>query len=110
MPDVAAVLDLLSWMMLLAGAGFLLAGGIGVMRLPDLYTRIHAASLTDTLGTVLIMGGIMMQAGLTLATIKLAVIVLFLLLTGPTATYALANAALLSGLTPGNPDVAEDQT
>lgn len=107
-PEVAAVLDVLSWIMLLAGGGFVLVGGIGVMRLPDLYTRMHAASLTDTLGTMLILGGIMVQAGLTLATVKLFAIVLFLLLTGPTATYALANAALLSGLTPRDTQLPED--
>ena len=50
--------------------------------------------------TILIFVGMMLQAGLTLATLKLAAIMLFLLLTGPTATYALANAALLSGLKP----------
>ena len=105
---MAVALDVLSWVMLLVGGGFVLVGGIGVIRLPDLYTRMHAASLTDTLGTMLILGGIMLQAGLTLATIKLAAIVLFLLLTGPTATYALANAALLSGLRPRNADLPED--
>jgi len=105
---VAAALDMLSWVMLLGGGGFVLVGGIGVIRLPDLYTRMHAASLTDTLGTMLILGGIMLQAGLTLASIKLAVIVLFLLLTGPTATYALANAALLSMVMPRDADLPED--
>jgi len=105
---VAAALDMLSWVMLLVGGGFVLVGGIGVIRLPDLYTRMHAASLTDTLGTMLILGGIMLQAGLTLASIKLAVIVLFLLLTGPTATYALANAALLSQVMPRDADLPED--
>jgi len=108
MPDVAATLDMLSWVMLLGGGGFVLVGGIGVIRLPDLYTRMHAASLTDTLGTMLILGGIMLQAGLTLASIKLAVIVLFMLLTGPTATYALANAALLSMVMPRDADLPED--
>jgi multicomponent Na+:H+ antiporter subunit G len=73
---------------------------VGALRLPNFYTRIHAASLTDTMATILIFVGMMLQAGLTLATLKLAAIMLFLLLTGPTATYALANAALLSGLKP----------
>ncbi len=94
---MAQLFDILSWIMLLCGAGFVLVGGIGILRLPDLYTRMHAASLTDTLGTLLLLSGIMLQAGLSLATIKLIAIALFLLLTGPTATYALANAALLSG-------------
>jgi len=105
---VALLLDVFSWVMLLAGAGFVLTGGIGVLRLPDLYTRMHAGSLTDTLGTLLILGGIMLQAGLSLATIKLAAIAIFLLLTGPTATYALANAALLAGLLPKDADLPDD--
>lgn len=105
---MALALDVLSWLLLLAGGGFVLVGGIGVVRLPDLYTRMHAASLTDTLGTLLILGGIMLQAGLSLATIKLAAIAVFLMLTGPTATYALANAALLSGLLPKDAELPED--
>ena len=88
---------LLSTLLLLSGSAFILIGGIGVLRMPNLYTRLHAASLTDTLGTLLILAGIIVQAGFTLAAIKLAAIALFLMLTGPTATYALANAALLSG-------------
>lgn len=105
---MALALDVLSWILLLGGAGFVLIGGIGVLRLPDLYTRMHAASLTDTLGTLLIIGGTMVQAGLTLASVKLAAIAVFLLLTGPTATYALANAALLAGLLPRDADMPED--
>ena len=105
---MAQVLDILSWVALLAGAGFVLVGGIGILRMPDLYTRMHAASLTDTLGTLLLLLGIMLQAGLTLATIKLAAIAVFLLLTGPTATYALANAALLSGVQPKDAELPED--
>lgn len=94
------ILDIASWVLLLAGAGFVLTGGIGSLRLPNFYTRMHAASLTDTMGTVLILTGMMLQAGLSLVTIKLIAILVFLLLTGPTATYALANAALLSGMKP----------
>jgi len=98
MIDVA--LDILSWMLFILGGACVLIGGIGGLRLPNFYTRIHAASLTDTMATILIFLGLMLQAGLTLATVKLFAIMLFLLLTGPTATYALANAALLSGLKP----------
>jgi multicomponent Na+:H+ antiporter subunit G len=91
---------LLSAALLLTGSAFVLIGGIGVLRMPNLYTRLHAASLTDTLGTLLILAGIIVQAGFTLAAIKLVAIAMFLMLTGPTATYALANAALLSGTMP----------
>jgi multicomponent Na+:H+ antiporter subunit G len=93
-------LDILSWILLTLGGACVLIGGIGGLRLPSFYTRIHAASLTDTMATLLILAGIMLQAGLSLPTLKLLAIMLFLLLTGPTATYALANAALLSGLKP----------
>lgn len=94
------VLDIFSWVLLILGGVCVLIGGIGGLRLPNFYTRIHAASLTDTMGAILIFVGMMLQSGLTLATLKLFAIMLFLLLTGPTATYALANAALLSGLLP----------
>lgn len=102
------MLEILSWAMLLGGGGFVLIGGIGILRMPDLYTRMHAASLTDTLGTLLILLGIMLQAGLSLAAIKLVAIAIFLLLTGPTATYALANAALMSGLMPKDTHLPEE--
>mgnify|MGYP000438140427 CR=1 FL=1 len=74
-----------------ARGAFVLIGGIGALRLPGFYTRLHAASLTDTMAAILILGGIMLQAGLTLATIKLVAILLFLLLTSPTASNALAS-------------------
>ena len=94
------VLDAISWIMLTAGGFFVLVGGIGALRMPNLYTRMHAASVTDTVGAALVLGGIMVQAGLTLATIKLAAILLFLLITSPTSSYALAHAALLAGIKP----------
>ena len=100
MIDIA--LDVLSWILLSLGGACVLIGGIGGLRLPSFYTRTHAASLTDTTATLFIFTGIMLQAGLSLATMKLLAIMVFLLLTGPTATYALANAALLSGLQPGS--------
>jgi multicomponent Na+:H+ antiporter subunit G len=93
-------IDILSWIMLTAGGAFVFIGGLGALRMPNLYTRMHAASLTDTMAAVLILGGIMLQAGATLASIKLAAILLFLLITSPTASNALASAAILSGLQP----------
>ncbi|MBT8436953.1 MAG: monovalent cation/H(+) antiporter subunit G [Gammaproteobacteria bacterium] len=80
------------------GGVFVFIGGLGALRMPDLYTRMHAASITDSIGPVLIITGIMLQAGLSLASIKLAAILLFLVLTGPTASNALASAALLAGI------------
>jgi len=94
------LLDILSAILLFTGAFFVFVGGFGVMRMPEFYTRMHAASLTDTGGAALILIGLMLQGGFTLIPLKLAAIFLFLFLTSPTASYALANAALLSGVKP----------
>ena len=83
-----------------AGLVFVLAGAIGVLRLPDFYTRMHAAGVTDTLGAELIIFGLMLQSGLTFTTAKLALIALLLFLTSPTATHAVANAAHKADLKP----------
>ncbi len=96
-----AILDFGSWILLSLGGLFVFIGGVGALRMPDLYTRMHAASLTDTMGSVLIIGGVMLQAGASLAAVKLAAILIFLLFTGPTASNALASAAVLSGHRPG---------
>ena len=92
------VYDIISWVLLTAGGLFVLVGGIGAIRMPDLYTRMHVASVTDSTGAILVLVGIMFQAGLSLATLKLIAILIFLLFTGPTASNALASAALLSGV------------
>lgn len=97
-------IDALSWTLLTLGGFAVLVGGIGALRMPDLYTRMHAASVTDSLGAILVIAGIMLQAGLSLATIKLAAILLFLLLTSPTSSNALASAALLAGTKPLSED------
>ena len=97
---IATAVDVLSWLLLCLGGAFVAIGGIGALRLPNFYTRLHAASLTETMATILIFVGMILQAGLSLAAIKLAAIMVFLLLTAPTASYALANAALQSGMRP----------
>ena len=104
-------IDGLSWLLLTLGGLAVLIGGIGALRMPDLYTRMHAASVTDSLGAMLVIAGIILQAGWSLAAIKLAAILLFLLLTSPTSSNALASAALLAGtrpLTEADPDASGD--
>ena len=100
-------LDILSWLLLTAGGVFVLVGGIGALRMPNLYTRMHAASVTDTMGAVLVIAGAMVQAGPSLVAVKLAAILLFLLITSPTASYALASAALLAGIKPSAGSAAD---
>ena len=97
---MSALLDTLSWVLLTLGGISVLIGGIGALRMPDLYTRMHAASVTDSLGAILVLVGIMLQAGWSLATIKLIAILIFLLITSPTSSNALASAALLAGKRP----------
>ena len=80
---MAALLDIASWALLTLGGFAVLVGGIGALRMPDLYTRMHAASVTDSMGAILVISGLMLQAGLSLATIKLGIILLFLLLASP---------------------------
>ena len=97
---IQTILDIMSWILLTAGGGFVLVGGIGALRMPNLYTRMHAASVTDTMGAVLVLSGVMLQAGWSLATIKLAAILVFLRLTSPTSSYARASAAMIAGIKP----------
>ena len=106
---IETAIDALSWLLLTLGGLAVLIGGIGALRMPDLYTRMHAASVTDSLGAILVIAGIMLQAGLSLAAFKLGAILLFLLLTSPTSSNALASAALLAGNRPmGDPDAIDD--
>ncbi len=94
------VLEILSWGFILVGGVFVVIGGIGLLRLPDFYTRIHAAGLTDTIGAGGILIGLMLQSGATLVTAKLIFILFFVLFSSPTSTHALAKAALFSGVRP----------
>ena len=90
----------LSWLLLISGSLCLLISAIGLIRMPDLFTRMHAAGVGDTLGAILVLAGLMLQAGLSITLIKLVLIVFFLLFTGPTACHALARAALAGGEKP----------
>lgn len=86
------------WACLLTGSAFAVIGGIGVIRMPDFYTRSHAASVTDTMGAGLILLGLGLHAGASLVTVKLVLVFLFLYLTSPTAAHALMKAAFSRGL------------
>ncbi len=94
------IVDIVSWVLLGAGSFFLLVGGIGLLRLPDFFTRLHAAGITDTAGAGLMLVGLMLQSGLNLVTVKLLLALFFIIFTCPTACHALAKAALHEGLQP----------
>jgi multicomponent Na+:H+ antiporter subunit G len=94
------VVNWASQLCLLAGAFFCVVGGIGLLRMPDFYTRMHAASVTETLGVGLLLLGLMLQAGWTLVSVKLFLIGVLVFFVSPTAGHALARAAYVRKLTP----------
>ncbi len=94
------ILDILSWISISIGAFFVLVGGIGMWRMPDLFSRMHPAGITDSAGAGFLLLGLVLQSDDWLVSVKLALIFVFLLFTSPVATHALAHAALLDGLKP----------
>ena len=102
------VIDILSWLFIAAGALLGIAGGIGIHRFPDFYSRLHATGTTDTLCAALFLIGLALQTGFSIASLKLLLIFAFLFFSSPTASHALANATMLGNLKPylddDNPD------
>ncbi len=90
----------LVWALLLAGAFFLVTGALGMVRLPDVFTRMHAAGMTDTMGAGLILVGLCVYSGANTVTLRLVLVLAFLWFTSPIATHALAKAALSGGAEP----------
>ena len=97
---MSILLDLLTWIFLIGGSFFSIVGGIGILRMPEFYSRLHGGGVTDTLGAALIIFALMFQTGLTLATLKLAMILFFLLVVSPSSCHALAKSAINQGLNP----------
>ena len=118
-----SIVDVVSWVLLVSGSLFCIVGGIGLLRLPDFFSRLHAAGITDTLGAALVIFGMIVYnqghlvqdylddgASLmpgSLNTVKLVMILALLWLTSPTATHAVSKAARLSGL---QPQLAEEDS
>ena len=94
--------DILSWILIVSGGAFSLVGAFGLLRFPDFWSRLHAASVAESAGVILLLLGMALQAGWDLIAIKVVLILIFLFITGPTATHAVANAALVSGLRPSS--------
>lgn len=100
-------LAILSGLSLALGAIFCLVGAVGLLRMPDFYTRVHAASVIETLGAGFILLGLILQAGFTLVAVKLLMIGLLIFFASPTASHALTRAAMLRGILPQLADTAE---
>ncbi len=102
--------DVVSWISIGGGLFFIVVGSIGVLRFPDVYTRLHAAGMTDTMGAGLVLVGCAFQAGsfpdgLPLVAVRLLMIWAFLLFTSPIGTHAVARAALHGKVKPIRVDV-----
>ncbi len=106
---MSVLLDILSWLLLMAGSFFVVTGGIGLVRMPDFFTRLHPSGLVDTMGATLIVAGLVLQAEEWQVSVKLLLVLVFLYLTGPTATHAVAHAALVGGLKPWTKSKGKDQ-
>lgn len=96
----SSLLDWISNGLLIAGVVVILIGTIGVWRLPDVFTRLHAASVQDTLGAGLVLLSLILKAGLGILSFKLLLIYVFLLFSSPVASHALARTAVKDGLVP----------
>ncbi len=105
---MSGLLDALSWLLLMAGSLFVITGGIGLVRMPDFYTRLHPAGLVDTMGAALIVAGLILQAEAWQVAVKLILVLVFVFFTSPTATHAVAHAALAGGLEPWTRNPGKD--
>jgi multicomponent Na+:H+ antiporter subunit G len=100
------LLEIASWLLILAGSFFTVVGALGLLRIPDVLSRMHAASVTDTLGVGFLLLGMVLQAGISLVTLKLLILLALFFFTAPVVTHALARACLHEGI---EPLLAEDR-
>ena len=131
---IVTAVEVLVWILLIGGMFFSIVGGIGLLRLPDVFSRMHGSGMTDTLGAGLILGGLTVHAiaatvllrntepgaevvlnglqhhsGLGLVAVKLIAVLFFLLVTSPTSTHALCRSALAEGVRPWTLDEGNDE-
>jgi len=100
------IVDLASWVLILLGSFFTVVGALGLLRMPDVFTRMHAVSLIDSLGFGLLIAGMVLQAGFSLVTLKLLLLLAMVFFTWPVMTHALAQVCLHEDI---QPQLAEDR-
>ena len=94
------VFDVVSWISIAGGLFFMLTGTVGILRMPDVFTRLHAAGMTDTMGAGFLLLGMGFQADAWHVVVRLGMVYIFLLVTSPISTHALARAAFAGGVEP----------
>lgn len=97
---VAVAVDVASFALMIVGSFFLVVGAVGLVRMPDVFTRMHAASVIDTVGAGFLISGMCLQAGASLVTVKLLILLVLFLFGSPIATHALAQACLHENIQP----------
>ena len=98
--------EIASWGLILLGSFFTVVGALGLVRMPDVFTRMHATSVTETLGVGFLILGMGLQAGFSLVTLKLFFLLALFFFTAPVVTHALAQACMHDGV---KPVLAEDR-
>jgi multicomponent Na+:H+ antiporter subunit G len=91
---------ILSVALVVSGIVLMFVGSIGILRLPDFFSRTHAVSKSDTLGIICVIFGLIIYEGFTQSSFKLFLIILFIALSNPVGSHALGRAALKKGLSP----------
>ncbi len=104
------ITTLIAGLFIFVGVFFMVVAAVGIVRFPDFYTRIHSAGKCDTMGQAMVLTGLMIFEGFSLVSVKLLIVILFIFIANPTATHALANAALTVGLKPWEKDMTEDES
>jgi multicomponent Na+:H+ antiporter subunit G len=94
------IVNIIAVALMAAGLFFMIAGAMGLLRLPDFYTRLHATGKCDTLGEILIILGFMVFEGVSFISVKLFFLLVFLFITNPVGTHAIMKAAYVTGLPP----------
>ena len=98
MTDPGIIRTAAAAVLLTLGCLAMLSASIGLLRFPDFYSRIHPAGKSDTLGISFILTGLMVWEGFTMVSLKLLIMLVFMLIASPTATHALAKSAYIAGV------------
>ena len=91
---------MIAYLFIFLGLVFMFFGTLGIIRFPDIYTRLQASSKCDAAGAVALLIGLMMREGLNSFSLRILIILIFLLLTNPVATHAIARSAAVRGIKP----------
>ncbi len=91
---------MIAYLFIFLGLVFIFFGTLGIIRFPDIYTRLQTSSKCDTAGAVALLVGLMVREGLNSFSLRILIILIFLLLTNPVATHAIARSAAIRGIKP----------